>query len=561
MSDRIANAALAGKVMSADEAAALVQPGAAIGFAGFTGAGYPKAFPVALAQRITEARGRGEDFQIRMFTGASTAPELDGALAETGGVSFRLPYQSDPIMRTKINDGTTNYCDVHLSHTAKLVSMGFMGKLDFAVIEASSITADGDIVPSSSVGANRTYIDEAEKVIIEVNEWQSEDLLGLHDIYYGMEIKEGRAPIPISHPGDLVGRPTFKVDPKKVAAVIVTNAADRNSPFKPLDDDSRAIASHLLEFLENEVKLGRMPKNLWPLQSGVGNIANAVLAGLKDSKFEHMTSYTEVIQDGMVELIDAGKIDVASATAFSLSPDMAQHMNEHAKDYHGKIILRPQDVSNHAEVIRRLFVIACNGMIEADIYGNVNSTHIMGTRMMNGIGGSGDFARNGGYSIFVSPSVAKGGNISAIVPMVSHHDHTEHDTMVIITEQGLADLRGLSPRQRAKVVIEKCAHPDYRDALLDYYEHSLRISRGIHTPHDLTRALSWHQHFLETGSMRDVPVPGSAGTGSAVPSDSGRAKAVAAAKSTSKKAPVKKNSRKGTKAKAKKNAKKAAKKK
>ena len=219
-----------------------------------------------------------------------------------------------------------------------------------------------------------------------------------------------------------------------------------------------------------------------------------------DSHFEHMTSYTEVIQDGMIDLIDAGKIDVASATAFSLSPDAAHKMNETAKNYHGKIILRPQDVSNHPEdqtPVRHRH----NGMIEADIYGNVNSTHVMGTRMMNGIGGSGDFSRNAGYSIFVSPSVAKGGNISAIVPMVSHHDHTEHDVMVVITEQGLADLRGLAPKQRAKLIIDNCAHPNYRDALHEYYDHACKVANGQQTPHDLKLAHSWHVRFLETGSM------------------------------------------------------------
>ena len=512
MSGRIQHPAFASKVMSAADAAALVHPGASIGFSGFTGAGYPKEFPGALAARINEARGRGEDFTIRMFTGASTAPELDGVLAETGGVALRVPYQSDPSMRKSINDGTTSYNDVHLSHTTKLVRMGFYGHLDFAVIEATAVTPEGELIPSSSVGANRTYLDEADKIIVEVNSWQTEDLYGMHDIYYGMEIKPRREPIPINHPGDIVGQKTFKVDPSKIVAVIETDDPDRNSPFKPLDYDSRAIAGHLLDFLEQEVKAHRMPEHLWPLQSGVGNIANAVLAGLKDSKFEHMTSYTEVIQDGMVDLIDAGKIDVASATAFSLSPEMAHHMNEHAKDYHGRIILRPQDVSNHPEVIRRQFVIACNGMIEADIYGNVNSTHIMGTKMMNGIGGSGDFSRNAGYSIFVSPSTAKKGGISAIVPMVSHHDHTEHDVMMIITEQGLADLRGLSPKQRVKSVIENCAHPDYREQLWDYYNEALSVSKGIHTPHVLTKALSWHQNFLETGTMQLDKAAGAAGS-------------------------------------------------
>ena len=285
MAGRIAHQSFANKVMSAAEAAALVHPGASIGFSGVTGAGYPKEFPVALAQRITEARGRGEDFTIRMFTGASTAPELDGALAETGGVSFRAPYQSDPIMRAMINKGVTEYADVHLSHSAKLMNMGFFGKLDFAVVEATAITSDGELVPSSSVGANRTYLDNAEKIIVEVNSWQTEDLYGMHDIYYGMQIIPRRGPIPINHPGDIVGQKTLRVDPEKVVAVIETDAPDRNTPFKPLDSDSRAIAAHLLDFFDLEVKAGRMPQNLWPLQSGVGNIANAVLAGLMDSHF------------------------------------------------------------------------------------------------------------------------------------------------------------------------------------------------------------------------------------------------------------------------------------
>ena len=502
MASRIANEVFASKVMDASSAAAMIEPGSKIGFSGFTGAGYPKAFPVALATRIRELRAKGEDFKIEVFTGASTAPELDGELAESGGVYRRSPYQSDPTLRSRINSGEINYIDAHLSHLPRQVGMGMWGELDYAVVEASKIDADGHVIPSSSVGASNTYLNRAKKIILEVNSWQSEDLFGLHDVF-NMDITPPNTPIiPIKQPGDLVGDKWFTVDPEKVVAIIETDAADRNSEFKPLDDDSRKIAGYLLELLEHEVKMGRQPENLCPMQSGVGNIANAVLEGLLDAPFEGMTSYTEVIQDGMISLIDAGKISVASATAFSLSPDAADYMNENAHDYQGKIILRPQDVSNHPEVIRRLGVISCNGMIEADIYGNVNSTHIMGTRMQNGIGGSGDFTRNAGLSIFVSPSTAKGGAISAIVPMVSHHDHTEHDVHVIITEYGVADLRGLAPRQRAKVVIDNCAHPDYRAELHDYFERALKVSKGIHTPHVLPETLSWHQRFLETGTMK-----------------------------------------------------------
>jgi len=121
--------------------------------------------------------------------------------------------------------------------------------------------------------------------------------------------------------------------------------------------------------------------------------------------------------------------------------------------------------------------------------------------MQNGIGGSGDFARNAYISCFVTPSTAKGGAISAIVPFVSHVDHTEHDTSVIVTEQGLADLRGLAPRKRADLIIEKCAHPAYRPALHDYVERAKQVANGQHTPHDLSLAHEWHRRFLVEGTM------------------------------------------------------------
>ncbi|MDR0959952.1 MAG: acetyl-CoA hydrolase/transferase family protein [Propionibacteriaceae bacterium] len=490
------------KVTSAAEAAALINNGDNIGFSGFTGSGYPKELPGALAERIKEAHGKGDEFRVGVWTGASTAPELDGVLAATDGMSFRMPYQSDPDMRKAINSGVTDYADIHLSHSGPQVRQGFLGNLDVAVVEVTAITEDGDLVPSSSVGNNNVYLDCADKVILEVNAWQSEHLEGMHDIYYGTELPPNNVPIPITAPGDRIGSPYLRVDPEKVVAVVETDDPDRNTPFKPLDEDSKAIAGHFLDFLNNEVAQGRMPKNYLPLQSGVGNIANAVLAGLLDSNLSGLTSFTEVVQDGMVELIDAGKLTIASATAFSLSPEYATRMNDNAAHYKKHIVLRPQEISNNPEPIRRLGVISCNGLIEADIYGNVNSTHIMGSKMQNGIGGSGDFTRNAFISCFVTPSVAKNGDISCIVPMVSHHDHTEHDTQVVITERGLADLRGLAPRKRARLIIEKCAHPDYQPMLLDYYERAEKAANSLHTPHILTEALSWHARFLETGTMK-----------------------------------------------------------
>jgi len=391
--------------------------------------------------------------------------------------------------------------DVHLGHVAQFVEYGFLGKLNVALIEVTAVLEDGRVVPSSSIGNNRTWIDEADRIILEVNSWQPAALEGMHDVYK-LKAPPHREPIPIVHTGQRIGSPYLTVPPGKVVAVVLTDAPDRNSAFKAPDEGSKRIAGHILEFLSWEVKKGRMPENLLPLQSGVGNIANAVLFGLDEAPFEGLTSYTEVIQDGMVRLLKSGKLTCASATAFSLSPAMMDEVNANMPFYHDKIVLRPQEISNHPEVIRRLGVIAMNAMIEADIYGNVNSTHVMGSRIQNGIGGSGDFARNGYLSIFMAPSLAQKGTISTIVPMVSHVDHTEHDVQVLVTENGLADLRGLSPRQRAHLIIEKCANPEYKGALLDYLNRAERLSYGKHTPHLLTESLGWHNRYLRTGSMK-----------------------------------------------------------
>ena len=310
--------------------------------------------------------------------------------------------------RERINRGEMDYLDMHLSQVAPMAWQGFLGPLDVAVIEVSGIRADGSLIPSSSVGNNKTWLDRAHGVILEVNSWQNLALDGMHDIYYGTALPPHRVPIPLVRPDDRIGETSFRCNPDKILGIVETDAPDRNAPFASPDASALAIAGHLIEFLIHEVGKGRLPPSLLPLQSGVGNIANAVLAGLLDSPFEEMTAYTEVIQDGMLDLLDAGKLRMASATAFSLSPEAAARINADMARYRDRMILRSQEISNHPELIRRLGCIAMNGLIEADIYGNVNSTHIMGSRIQNGIGGSGDFARNAYVSIFMTPSTARG---------------------------------------------------------------------------------------------------------------------------------------------------------
>ncbi len=185
---------------------------------------------------------RGNPFKINVWSGASTGPELDGALAKADAIEFRLPYNSDPVAREKINKGQMDYFDIHLSQVAPLVWEGFLGNLDIALIEVSGITAEGALIPSSSIGNNKTWLDRADKIILEVNRWQSEALNGMHDIYYGTALPPHRVPIPLVRPDDRIGQPHFKVDREKIIAIVETDAPDRNAPFAAPDDVARAIA-------------------------------------------------------------------------------------------------------------------------------------------------------------------------------------------------------------------------------------------------------------------------------------------------------------------------------
>ena len=496
ISDRVRNKDLQAKIVSAEEVAAYIKPGMSIGMSGFTASSYPKAIPLALAERMKK-----EPFTVDIWTGASTGPELDDTLAAVHGIKRRLPYQTDAILRGEINNGSVDYLDLHLSESAQLARVGYLGKLDIAIVEAVAITEEGNIIPSTSLGNAASYVQQADVVIVEVNTTQPLELEGMHDVYVPLD-PPNRLPIPIVKADDRVGTPFIPCTPDKIKYIVPCDIKDHTRDLAPIDENSKKMSQFTLEFLNAEIKAGRMPKNLLPLQSGVGNVANAVMAGFVDSDLEDLTVYTEVIQDGMLDLIDANKLNFASGTAFSPSPAGMERFYKDVAKYKKYLLLRPQEISNSPEVVHRLGVIAMNTALEVDIYGNVNSTHVTGTKMMNGIGGSGDFARNAFLTIFYTPSIAKNGAISSVVPMCSHIDHTEHDVDVIITEQGIADLRGLAPRARALEIINNCVHPDYKPVLLDYYNRAVEATKHAHTPHIIKEALSFHEKFIETKSMK-----------------------------------------------------------
>ncbi|WP_417810787.1 acetyl-CoA hydrolase/transferase family protein [Thalassospira alkalitolerans] len=491
--ERIRHAGLLDRVTSAEDAASLIQDGMTVGMSGFTRAGEAKAVPMALAERA-----KTDPLKITLLTGASLGNDLDKTLAEAHVLSRRMPFQADPALRKAINNGEVMFIDQHLSETVELLRTQQIPPVDIAVIEAVAITEQGGIVPTTSVGNSASFAILAKKVIIEINLSQSDTLEGLHDIYIPSR-RPTRQPIPVVSPESRIGFPFIPIDPDKIAAIVMTEKLDSSSTILPPDDDTVAITGHLSEFLLNEVRLGRLTNELQPLQAGIGTIANSVMHGLIKTPFHNLKMYSEVLQDSTFDLFDAGKLDFASGSSITLSAEKYKQVMTDLARYKHQLILRPQEISNHPEVIRRLGLICINTALEFDIYGNVNSTHIGGTHMMNGIGGSGDFARNAHMAIFVTKSIAKNGVISSVVPMVSHVDHTEHDVDILITEVGLADLRGLAPRERAQSIIANCVHPTYRNELNDYYHRA--VVRGGHTPHLIEEALSWHTALREKGSM------------------------------------------------------------
>ena len=454
--------------ITAAEAASYIKDGDIVGLSGFTPAGSPKAVTAELAKIAEEKHARGEAFQIGVITGASTGDSCDGMLTRAHAIKFRAPYTTNTDFRKAVNNGEINYTDIHLSQV------------------------------TAGVGITPTIARLADKIIVELNAAHSKSLIGMHDLYE-MERPPYRRPIPIVRPSDRIGLPYVQVDPSKIVGVVETNIPDEARGFHESDPVTDKIGQNVAEFLASDMRKGIIPSTFLPLQSGVGNIANAVLSALgKDPSIPPFEMYTEVIQNSVIKLVKEGRIKFGSTCSLSVTNDCLQDIYDNMDFFRHKLVLRPSEISNCPEVVRRIGVISMNTAIEADIYGNVNSTHICGTKMMNGIGGSGDFTRSAYISIFSCPSTAKGGCISSIVPMVSHLDHSEHSVNVIITEQGIADLRGKSPMERAEAVIENCAHPDYKQLLWDY----LKISTKGQTCHSLSAALGMHQVFINKGDMR-----------------------------------------------------------
>lgn len=509
---RIRNQALLNRVCTAKELLPLIKNNQYIGWSGFTGVGGPKVVPTVIADHVEENNLQGK-LRFNLFVGASSDIDIESRWATNKMIQRRSPHQVGKPIAKSINSGYTQFFDKHLSMWAQDLTYGYYTRdkatnsLDLAIIEATAINEEGGIILGPSVGGTPEIVSMADKVIIELNT-DLPSFEGLHDI--NMPVSPPyKQPYQITSVSDKTGTPYLPIDPAKIVGIVESQARDTVPPNTPADALSQAIGHHLVDFFQNEVKHGRMPDNLHPLQSGIGNIANAVIEGLASAQFESLNVWTEVLQDSFLNFFESGKLNFATATSIRLTPEGFKRFFGNWDTFSQKLLLRSQTVSNHPELIRRLGVIAMNTPIEVDIYGHANSTNVSGSRMLHGIGGSGDFLRNAKLSIMHTPSVRPSKTdkygISCIVPFATHIDHTEHDLDILVTEQGLADLRGLSPRERSREIINKCAHPEYKDILHEYVERAefaCQKTQSLHEPHVLRDAFRLHLNLADEGTMR-----------------------------------------------------------
>lgn len=493
LKDRIEMSGLRDRIAAPEEAAGLIKDGMTVAFSGYTACGYPKLIGSELARR----RRSGEKFQISLTAGAQIGPEVYDELADAEVLRRVSPLIGSKTLASAVNSGRVAYVEQQMSKLPRLLRSGAFGPIDVAVIEALAITDQGCIIPTNSVGMTPLFAAAAKNVIVEINLAQPVELRGLHDVYLPAS-PPATKPIPLTKTNERIGEPFVRIDPAKIKYIVESEVIE-DSIDGSAAGVNPAITANLMNFLELESKRN-WGGRLFPIQTGFGNMTNALLQTLGQSAFTDLEFFCGGVSEAHIRLMTQGKIKGLSAGSLKLSPLVREALRANQELFREKLALRNTEVCNGLETVARLGVVAINTGVEADIYGNVNSSHIAGSKVVNGLGGGANFAQSSLLSIVVQPSATKNGDISSIVPMVSHHDIIEHDVDVLVTENGVADLRGLDDLERAEMIISRCAHESYREPLRKYL--TAAVKNGGHHPVDLQEALSWHRRLKTTGSMR-----------------------------------------------------------
>ena len=502
---RIKSPAFREKVITAEQAAGYIKDGMTIAVPHFIC--YDS--PVGTARALLERRKAGEKIQVDLISAASCTPVISEEWTKAGMIKSFIPYmQAHSSVRYSANAarGGLNFKAYRLSMVPEYIRSGYLGDIDIALISVAGVTEEGKLKPSVCSGYTQTVLNCAKKIILEINLQSSEEMHLLHDVFEPGP-RPGRKAIPITKAADVIGSHFYTCDPEKILGIVITDEPLYLSPmWFPLTAEAappevKQIAANFVRFLQKEVEEGRMCEKLPPIQTGGGMVAGTVLREM-GKHFKGMEMYTEAVLEDAMGMIREGSIDFVSTAGFGCSGATTDHILKHPREYEGKLLVRPVEISNNPEVIRRLGLITMNNIVEADIYGNINSSHVNGSNVISGVGGALDFAQNAGLPCYFTLSTARNGAISCIVPSCSHIDITEHEPCIIVTEYGVADLRNKSPKQIVPEMI-RIAHPDYRPLLQEYYERALEACSPdkANTPVVLEMLGSWHIRARDTGTM------------------------------------------------------------
>ncbi|MCG3109079.1 hypothetical protein L3N51_01369 [Metallosphaera sp. J1] len=449
-----------------------------IAFGGMSGSSVPKEFPRAMAKLLEEDQG----YSLTLLTGGATSEEFERSVSRIARIFHRrYPFLSGGEHRNLANSNVLQFFDYGLYKFNRMIRTGGLGEVDIAVIEGTAILEDCSVIPSLSLDSSLSFVRMAKRVIVEINESKPR-LDGLHDVY--ME----DSPIPLRRVWQRIGDIKLRIPSSKIVAILLTEEND-SSPgaYKSPGDAETKISDNILQFLSQEIKKG-FSRELYErgdliLQPGAGSLS---------SKLEERLSQFGLRVDVWAETLpvkwalhagDYAK-HVSSSALFALhGEEKYLHEFYETRDFKN-VILRGQNVTNNPEVIQRLNLVSILQAINVDVYGNANISHIHG-KIYNGVGGSVDFAPNAYITVIALPSTTGDGKISRIVPMTTHVDIPEHYVDVVVTEQGYADLRGKAPLDRAKEIVERCAHPSFKDSLLRYLD---RVKEVGHEGHDLRLA-------------------------------------------------------------------------
>ncbi|MCS7137817.1 MAG: hypothetical protein NZ941_05545 [Candidatus Caldarchaeum sp.] len=487
VSERIKNRELMDRVMDASTVVRIFfTDGMSVAFSGMAGTAVPKEIPKYLAEFSKERRDK---LKLKSLVVSGTTTNSFEEQMTNVDVKSRFLIAGGGVMKERINRGAVDFFDFWLSEYSRVIRDRIIpeGGLDIAVIEATHIDEKGHIIPSLSLDNIPAIVDAAKKIIVEIN--TSKPVLnGVHDVY----VPEPHSPIPIRNVSDRVGTPYLKVPESKIAAIVISEAEEEYAAaYQAPTKLDVAIARNVIDFLE---KSGVMKKKM-VIQAGVGPLASTLIEELP---LKDVSVWTEVAPVKWALAVPEKINALSTACLYTLKGEekLRDEFYETFRERAKNIVIRPYEVTNSLEIISRLQLVCIQQALEVDLYGNVNVSHLNG-KIHNGVGGSGDFTRAAYLTAVALTSTASDGRFSRIVPFTLHTDVTEHDVDVVVTEHGWVDLRGLPPRRRAKLIIEKCAHPDFREELQEYLRAAEKLEG--HSPVDLAAYMDFQKQVLKTG--------------------------------------------------------------